>query len=221
MLLAALLSHQSGCAPRALPLVPQGAIVRPMSVLAPAKARVLIYVFASAYLLDDAIEKLRADLADMCRREDLQLIQIVIDRGPPKRSPTHYPVLDRILRGQADGVLVVRSALYQRGRPADRLERLCPKGPAGWLTVADLQAGGLLPKPRKPVFKRRPSLLRRTAKLRDQGLNLRQLGQTLAAEGYQRPDGLPWSAESVAKLLGIFVLPGGMGSEEAKPAPRA
>lgn len=180
--------------------------------------RVLIYVFASSYLFEEAEQGLRADLAEMCIKENLRLVDIVVDRGPPKRRISDYPALARIARGEADGVIVVRSPLYRRVGAVDRLEGLCPEGPSGWLTAADLEAGGLLPKRIKAAVPRRPSVKRRAAALRGLGLNLRQIGQTLTAEGYQRPDGLPWSAESVAKLMGIFVLPGGMGSESGKPA---
>lgn len=182
--------------------------------------RVLIYVFASSYLFEEAEQVLRADLAEMCIKENLRLVDIVVDRGLPKRRISDYPALAWLARGEADGVLVVRSPLYRRVGAADRLERLCPEGPSGWLTAADLEAAGLLPKRLKGSAPRRTSVKRRAASLRGRGLNLRQIGQTLTAEGYQRPDGLPWSAESVAKLMGIFALPGGMGSEGAKPSPR-
>lgn len=181
--------------------------------------RVLIYVFASSYLFEEAEQGLRADLAEMCIKENLRLVDIVVDRGPAKRRVSDYPALARIARGEADGVIVVRSPLYRRVGAADRLEKLCPEGPSGWLTAADLEAGGLLPKRIKRA-PGRPTAKQRAASMRALGLNLRQIGQTLVAEGYQRPDGLQWSTESVAKLMGIFVLPGGMGSEGAKPSPR-
>lgn len=181
--------------------------------------RVLIYVFASSYLFEEAEQGLRADLAEMCIKENLRLVDIVVDRGPPKRRVSDYPALARIARGEADGVIVVRSPLYRRGGAADRLEKLCPEGPSGWLTATDLEAAGLLPKRLTRSAPRRRTVKQRAAALRALGLNLRQIGQTLAAEGYQRPDGLPWSTESVAKLMGIFVLPGGMESHGGKPAP--
>lgn len=69
------------------------------------------------------------------------------EQGPPKRRVSDYPSLARIARGEADGVLVVRSPLFRRVCTAERLERLCPEGPSGWLTAAALEAAGLLPKP--------------------------------------------------------------------------
>lgn len=187
-----------------------------MTVPAPNPPRVLIYVFATSYLFEEAEEGLRADLADICRKENLCLLAIVVERGPPKRRASDYPALARLGRGEADAVLVVRSPLYQREYPADRLEMLCPEGPSGWLTAKDLTAAGLLPKPRK-ARPRRPTVERRAAALYAMGLDLRHIGETLTAEGYRHPDGLPWSSENVAKLIGSFALPIGLENEGPPP----
>lgn len=187
-----------------------------MSVPAPNAPRVLIYVFATSYLFDEAEKGLCADLAEICRKENLALLEIVVDRGPPKRRASDYPVLARLARGEADLVLVVRSPLYQREHPADRLEQLCPEGPSGWLTAEDLGAAGLLSKPRK-ARPRRPAVERRAAALHAVGLDLHHIGQTLTTEGFRHPDGLPWSPENVAKLIGIFALPTGLENEGPPP----
>lgn len=191
-----------------------------MSAPASDPPRVLIYVFASDYLFDEAEQGLRDDLRALCIKENLRLVDIVVDRGPPKRRASDYPALACITRGEADGVIVVRSPLFQRGPVADRLETLCPDGPSGWLTADDLAAARLLPKPRADA-PRRPTVKRRAVSLRASGLNLRQIGQALASEGYERRDGLPWSAQSVAELLGLSVLSGGLGhghEDEAAPS---
>lgn len=151
--------------PAHLSQLSRSVIIRPMTVPAPNPPRVLIYVFATSYLFEEAEEGLRANLVDICRKENLSLLEIVVDRGPPKRRASDYPALARLARGEADLVLVVRSPLYQRKRPADRLEHLCQEGPSGWFTAEVLTAAGLLPKPRKARPRRRPTVARRAAAL--------------------------------------------------------
>lgn len=143
----------------------------------------------------------------MCQG-DLHWVETVVDRGPLKRRAADYPVLARVARGEADGVLVVRSPLYERGRGEDRLERLCPEGPSGWLSADALAEAGLLPRIHK-VAARRPSARQRAASLRASGLSLQQIAQALASEGYRRRGGSSWSVESVAELFGVSVLAGG------------
>jgi len=107
--------------------------------------RVIVYVYASPELPGDEDRALAADIEAICGQEGLTLVDRVVDRGPPKRRRSQYPVLARLLRGEADVLLVVRSPLYCRGALADRLEAAAAAGPFAWLSVAELQAAGLLP----------------------------------------------------------------------------
>lgn len=173
-----------------------------MSKPQPGRPRVIIYVFASPYLVGAAEDGFRADMVELCVKEDLDLVEIVVDHGPPKRHASEYPALARVARGEADGVLAVRSALFQRGQFADRLEELCPEGPSAWLPAEALKEGGMLPKRPKAPRRRRTSAKRRVAELRAMGLSSQQILQVLQSEGYRRRGNLPWT-ESAAGLLGL------------------
>lgn len=148
---------------------------------------------------------MRAGLVELCAKAGMHLVEIVVDHGPPKRRASEYPALARVARGEADALLVMRSALFTRGRAVDRLERLCPEGSPGWLTAAALKAAGLLPRRaglQGAERTRRPAK-QRAAELRAARLSLRQVVQVLESEGYRRRGGLSWSVESVAALLQI------------------
>lgn len=142
-----------------------------MSKPQPGRPRVIIYVFASPYLVGAAEDGFRADMVELCAKEDLQLVEIVVDHGPPKRRASDYPVLSRVARDEADGVLVVRSALFVRSRLPDKLERLCPDGPSGWLSAGELKGAGMLPRQTNVGTRRRPLVKRRVTDLRVEGLS--------------------------------------------------
>lgn len=180
-----------------------------MRACEPTPPRVIIYCFSSPFLVGDAADGFCTDMLALCAKEDLHLVDVVIDRGPPKRRPQDYPALVRVARGEADGVLVVRSVFFRRGRIADRLEKLCPKGDGFWLPAEVLDEAGMLPRLDRLTPDRRPALRQRAGELRSAGLSLPQIGAALSSEGYRRRDGLPWSAETVAKLFGITVIEGG------------
>lgn len=180
--------------------------MRRMSAPRPDQPRVIVYSFSSPYLAGEAAQDFRADMLALCAKEDLRLVEVVIDHGPPKRRPEEYPALTRVALGEADGLLIVRSPLYRRTRPADRLEKLCPAGASAWLTADELRAAGMLPQQSRDASRGRPGVKRRAAALRAAGLSLAQIGQALGSEGYQTRDGAHWSAESVAKLLGVVLL---------------
>lgn len=174
-----------------------------MSPIHPGRPRVVVYVFASPYLRGAAEDVLRARLVELCSKAGINLVEIVVDHGPPKRRASEYPTLARVARGEADGVMVMRSALFKRGRAVDRLELLCPEESPGWLPADVLKAAGMLPKRRKVVPQAKRPVRRRAAELRSAGLSLRQVVQVLEAEGYRRRGGMPWNQETVEALLGV------------------
>jgi hypothetical protein len=148
---------------------------------------------------------MRAGLVELCAKAGMHLVEIVVDHGPPKRRASEYPALARVARGEADALLVMRSALFTRGRAADRLKRLCPEGSPGWLTAEALREAGMLPRRARVHWTERP---RRPAKqradeLRAAGLSLRQVVQVLESEGYRRRGGLSWNEETAGAVLGI------------------
>lgn len=186
----------------------------------PGQPRVIVYVFASPFLqFGEAEQGLRADMLALCAKEDLHLVDVVIDYGPPKRRPEEYPALARVAQGEADGVLVTRSCFVPQVRVIDRLERLCA-GESTWLPRDVLAEAGMLPRQTRDAPRRRPGVKRRAVILRASGLGLAQIGHVLMAEGYRAPSGIPWSARSIAKLLGVSVLAGGLGDDPGDVLPR-
>lgn len=148
---------------------------------------------------------MRAGLVELCAKAGMHLVEIVVDHGPPKRRASEYPALARVARGEAHALLVVRSALFARGRVVDRLERLCPEGSPGWLTADALREAGMLPRRVRVQRAERPTrpAKGRAAELHAAGLSLRQVVQVLESEGYRRRGGLSWNMESVAAVLGV------------------
>ena len=176
-----------------------------MSATLPVRPRVIVYVFASPYLSGAAEDVTRAGLVELCAKAGMHLVEIVVDHGPPKRRASKYPALARVARGEADALLVMRSALFTPGRAVDRLERLCPQGSPCWLTAEALREAGMLPRRSRAHGTERPNrpAKQRAAELRAAGLSLRQVVQVLESEGYRRRGDLSWNIESVAALLGI------------------
>lgn len=187
-----------------------------------ARPRVIVYVFASQLVSTEEDSALVAQVEQICVEEDVACLGTVIDRGPAKQRCEQYPSLARVARGDVDALLVVRSPLYERSFPADRLEELCPEGPFAWMSADELRDAELLPAvAAAPRRRRRPPVAQRARALRAQGLGLRQIGSALAREGY-RPEAEAeaeaaggWTAAQVATLLGLAVLQGGGGESEA------
>jgi hypothetical protein len=193
-----------------LPYLGARGMMRRMHEVTSAPPRVIVYVFASPQLVGSEDAQLLADVEKICAEEGVVLVDSIVDRGPPKSPREHYPVLARLQRGDADLLLIVRSPFYRRGDVADALESCCAEGPFGWLSKDDLRRADLLP-PARTSIRRRPrvSVRSRARALRAQGLDLRRIGQTLAAEGYGPPAGARWTAGAVAKLLGMVLMKGG------------
>ncbi|MFO0578658.1 MAG: hypothetical protein U1A78_32040 [Polyangia bacterium] len=174
----------------------------------PAPRRLVLYYFMSPYLSDKEAKRFRFEMSELCVRNQLELVELVIDRGPPKRRVEDYPALRRVAQGEADGVLVVRSPLYGRGPVPDLLESFCAEGPSEYLSKERLARGGMLPPPLPPrESPRRVPARRRALALLRTGLTLRAVAESLTAERYRRRDREPWTVERVAELLGVAVFP--------------
>lgn len=192
-----------------------------------ARPRVIVYVFASSLLASEEDDELVAQVEQVCAQEKVVCLETVVDRGPAKRHREQYPILGRL--ADVDALLVVRSPLYERTSPADRLEEVSPEGPFAWLSIAELAAAGLLPTAASPPprRRRRQPVAQRARALRAQGLGLRQIGSALTLEGYRPPGAsaaagaagsagdATWTAARVARLLGLGVLQGGDGEAAA------
>ncbi|HRI51583.1 MAG TPA: hypothetical protein PLW65_15495, partial [Pseudomonadota bacterium] len=94
-----------------------------------ARPRVIVYVFASPLLSDQEDGELVAQVEEICAEEEVTCVDTVVDRGPAKQRREQYPILARLAADDVDALLVVRSPLYERSVPADRLEAACPAGP--------------------------------------------------------------------------------------------
>ena len=172
-----------------------------------APRRLILYYFMSPYLSDQEAKRFRFEMSELCVRNQFELVELFIDRGPPKRRVEDYPALRRVAQGEADGILVVRSPLYERGAVPDRLESFCAEGPSDYLSKERLAKGGMLPAPPLREPPRRVPARRRAVALLRTGLTLRAVAEALTAESYRRRDGEPWTLEAVAELLGVAVFP--------------
>jgi hypothetical protein len=182
----------------------------------PAPPRVIVYVFASSLLTGQEDDGLITDVGLICAEEGVQLIDIIVDRGPPGQRREDYPVLARLQRGAADLLLIVRSPYYRRGATPDLLESCAAEGPFCWLTLDDLRRAELLPA--HPRRRARVPVKSRARALRAQGLDLRKIGHTLATEGYVPGEGGRWTAARVAELLGLSLMQGGLPARSSTSA---
>src|SRR5262249_22494053 len=157
-----------------------------------------LYVFASRYFHDGEDHQLQAQLGQHCKENGYWPVDMYIDRGPPKGQFSDYPVLQSLVTGDAEALVVVRTPGYRRDGVADWLEATCPAGSFVRLWVAELCAEGLLPasaahrsrarrtaaqSPGAPPVRAKKSQLPqprslvalRAKALRTQGLDLRQI----------------------------------------------
>lgn len=191
-------------------------MMRAMRDCQSARPRVIVYVFASPLLSDQEDGELVAQVQEICAEEEVTCVDTVVDRGPAKQRREQYPSLARLAADDVDALLVVRSPLYARSVPADRLEAACPAGPFVWLSADELRDADLLPAAAPPApRRRRPKAAQRARALRAQGQGLRQIGSTLTLEGYRPAPAAAWTAARVATLLGLAVLQGGEGEPAA------
>jgi len=110
-----------------------------------APARVIVQVFTKKPLTPDKYQRLRAQTAETIAAQGSQLVDLVIDTGPPKRSPAEHETLRRIARGEADGVAIFTLPLsLAPKRTADVLQAQL-SGPFLLLTTDELADRGLLP----------------------------------------------------------------------------
>ena len=85
-----------------------------------APARIIVHVFAKKPLSPDQYKRLRAQTAQTIAAQGRQLVDLVIDTGPPKRDPADHETLRRIARGEADAP-DIDGRVYVRGsiRPGE------------------------------------------------------------------------------------------------------
>jgi len=110
-----------------------------------APARIIVHVFAKKPLSPDQYKRLRAQTAQTIAAQRCQLVDLVIDTGPPKRDPADHETLRRIARGEADGVALFTLPLsIAPKKTADVLQSQL-SGPFLLLTEGELAERGLLP----------------------------------------------------------------------------
>lgn len=170
----------------------------------PAPQRLILQVFTTPKwnLTDDQIAQLRALAQNGIAAEGGQLVDFIVDRGPPKRDPAEHASLMRIARGEADGLVIMQFPLY-RGRTRKRTPDVLASqlaGPFLMLTSGDLVARGLMPAGVVPL-RSMVDVIRRALLLRLQGFTYGEIGAALDEEGFSPLYANRWSASGVSKLL--------------------
>lgn len=126
------------------------AALRERGVLNPtSRKRLLVYWFAPESMRNAPVEGMRERMERFASEGGMELIDIEIDSGPPKKHPRDYPILARLERGEADLLLLGRSELLKRSAEQDLLESTCRPEPMAFFTVAELRDLGLLPVSRR------------------------------------------------------------------------
>ncbi len=74
----------------------------------------------------------------------MELVDLVLDTGPPKKKRGDYPVLKRLERGEADVLAAGRSDLRRQSLSQDWLESRLRPQPVALFSVADLARLGVL-----------------------------------------------------------------------------
>ena len=110
-----------------------------------APARIIVHVFAKKPLSPDQYKRLRAQTAQTIAAQRCQLVDLVIDTGPPKRDPADHETLRRIARGEADGVAIFTLPLSIAPKKTADVLRSQLSGPFLLLTEEELAERGLLP----------------------------------------------------------------------------
>ena len=110
-----------------------------------APARIIVHVFAKKPLSPDHYKRLRAQTAQTIAAQARQLVDLVIDTGPPKRDPADHETLRRIARGEADGVAIFTLPLSIAPKKTADVLQSQSNGPFLLLDAAELAVRGLLP----------------------------------------------------------------------------
>ena len=110
-----------------------------------APARIIVHVFAKKPLSPDQYKRLRAQTAQTIAAQGRQLVDLVIDTGPPKRDPADHETLRRIARGEADGVALFTLPLSIAPKTTSDVLQSQLSGPFLLLTEGELAERGLLP----------------------------------------------------------------------------
>ena len=171
----------------------------PMLTIPP---RIIAHVFSSETYSHVQLSNLRMRLERACEEEGRSLVDLVIDRGPARENPARHQSLQRIARGDADGILIMRLPLtLQPNKSRDVLGRHLD-GPLRFLSKAELAELGLLPKVvEHPPHRTLADAAHFAGKLRNAGLSLRAIASHLEAEGFCTARGTKWYAATVAELL--------------------
>lgn len=109
-----------------------------------APARIIVQVFTKKPLTPDQYKRLRAQTAETIAAQGSQLVDLVIDTGPPKRRPAEHETLGRIARGEADGVAIFTLPLSIAPKKTADVLQAQLSGPFLLLTADELADRGLL-----------------------------------------------------------------------------
>lgn len=181
-------------------------------------ARLIVQVFTKAELSEKEVSKLRAQIAEGIEAQGRRLVDLVIDRGPPKRDPAEHESLVRIARGDADGIALFTFPLKLSPKKSADVLGSHLKGPWLSLTAAELADRGLLPGGTRYQPERKKKDLAaqavgtpqpiwaaaaRAAQLRGQHppMSFRKIAEHLEAEGFRPARGGKWFAHTVGQLL--------------------
>lgn len=136
---------EARCLPAPVAILDVAALHERGILAASARKRLLVYWFAPESMRNAPVEGMRERMERFASEGGMELVDIIIDSGPPKKHPRDYPVLARLERGEADLLLLGRSELLKRSAEQDLLESTCRPEPMAFFTAAELQALGLLP----------------------------------------------------------------------------
>ena len=168
----------------------------------PIPPRIIAHIFAKQSIPAEDLEKLRAQLSTTCEAQGRTLVDLIVDQGGAKLDPSDHKSLQRIARGDADGVMLMQLPLTMTPDKSHDVLRSQLDGPVRFLTAADLAVRGLLPGGTRYTPHRTPADAAHLARmLRSAGLSFRTIASRLEAEGFRTPRGGRWFAATVAKLV--------------------
>lgn len=168
----------------------------------PAPQRIIAHIFMKTELPSAHIAKMRTQMEGICEAEGHALVDLIIDRGPPKRDAAEHASLLRIARGEADGLMLSQMPLTLTPKKSADVLLSHLDGPIVFLKAAELAERGLLPGGTKYTQHRSlTDAASRAVELHAEGMSLRDIAGRLHAEGFRPLRGGEWFPASIAKLL--------------------